>query len=110
MCERFCVRPRGCAGPGSVRHAVDHAEECAGVVVVGYGGERTEEAPGGGSMDPGSKGRGGCLRVKRGPPAGTARIQAGEWQGWVWRQRNSPFRLEHRVRVSILRGGKGPAL
>ena len=82
----------------------------AGVVVVGYGGERTEEAPGGGSMDPGSKGRGGCLRVKRGPPAGTARIQAGEWQGWVWRQRNSPFRLEHRVRVSILRGGKGPAL
>ena len=34
------MRPRGCAGPGSVRHAVDHAEECAGVVVVGkLGGE-----------------------------------------------------------------------
>ena len=32
-------------------------------------------------------------------------MQAGDWQGWV-----SPFRLEHRVRVSILRGGKGPAL
>ena len=91
------MRPRDCAGPGSVLHAGDHAEECAEVVVGGMegrgpgsvlhagdhaeeragergmdGGERTGEAPGGGSMDLGSEGRKGCLRVKRGPPAGTA--------------------------------------
>ena len=80
-------------------------EECAGGPGVD-GGERTREAPGRGSVDPGSEGRGGCLRVKRGPPAGTAQMQAGQWQGWVWRQRNSPFRLEHRVCVSILRGAR----
>ena len=58
-------------GPGSVLHAGDHAKERAGVPGMD-GGERTGEAPGGGSMDLGSEGRRGCLRVKRGPPAGTA--------------------------------------
>ena len=65
------MRPRDCAGPGSVLHAGDHAEERAGGRGMD-GGERTGEAPGGGSMDLGSEGRKGCLRVKRGPPAGTA--------------------------------------